>query len=501
MSAYGRDRVRRGLQHFMVGKVVSAGAGFAAMVLVVRGLPVPEFAAYSVLIALVEVFTAVSGMGLTHVIMRYVPELYGTQRMAPLRAVVGVALGLRSAVLVFALLAALLAAQPLAELLALAQMLPAVKLFLVVVGLRSTAHFLSLILESTLHQGYSQLGFAAAAVARCLGMLWLLHTGQVSLLQVIALEAACDVLACLILLVGLVDVLRTAPVGMPNPTQTDRWAATQSGQMTRFAVSAYLQHLATLPFGGNTNRLVGGVLFGDKLMASFGFSLSLYDYAKRYLPTQLLIGLIRPIVVARFTESRNFCAVAKLCEQSFQINILVLLAVMLPIVVAGPELLGQLSAGKYGSDSAILLLALLLVLMLETRRLVLEVLAQTVERYDLLITSNLFLSSSVLLGIVAYPWVGAVGFPIANGLALLLANASTTRRLGRLGFHYPHDRASTWQALGIFAVCVAVGLGLKFSGVPWWLGLAAALLVYAGLFIKLQLNASVVYLKALLGRP
>ena len=501
MTAYGRDRVRRGLQHFLLGKVVSAGAGFVAMVLVVRGLAVSEFAAYAVLLALVEVFTAISGMGLSHVIMRYVPELYSAQRMAPLRQVVGVAISLRTAVLVLALLGALLAARPLASLLALDDMVPAVKLFLLVVGLRSTAHFLSQILESTLHQGYSQFGFATSAVGRCLGMLWLLQAGQVSLIQVITLEAACDLLACIILLVGLVDVLRVPPAGPASHTNADRWAATQRGQMTRFAVAAYLQHLATLPFGGNTNRLVGGVLFGDRLMASFGFSLSLYEYAKRYLPSQLLVGLIRPIVVARFTESRNFSAVAKLCEQSFQINLLVLLAVLLLVVVAGPELLGQLSAGKYGADSASLLIALLLVLLLETQRLLLEVLTQTVERYDLMIASNLFLSSSVLLAILAYPWLGAMAFPVANGLALLLANGSTIRRLAGIGFDYPLDRTSTWQAVVVFALSAAVGLGLKWLGLHWMVNLAAAVLVYAVLFVKLQMRASVVYLKALLGRP
>lgn len=40
---------------------------------------------------------------------------------------------------------------------------------------------------------------------------------------------------------------------------------------------AYLQHLAILPYGGNMNRLVGGNLFGDLVMASFGFAQSLYE--------------------------------------------------------------------------------------------------------------------------------------------------------------------------------------------------------------------------------
>ncbi|MYN18433.1 AAA family ATPase, partial [Rugamonas sp. FT107W] len=40
-----------------------------------RLLPVDQFASYSVLVALVETLTAVSGLGLAHALLRYVPEL------------------------------------------------------------------------------------------------------------------------------------------------------------------------------------------------------------------------------------------------------------------------------------------------------------------------------------------------------------------------------------------------------------------------------------------
>jgi O-antigen/teichoic acid export membrane protein len=500
VTAFGQARIRKGLRHFLVGKGVSACAGFAAMVLVVRALPVPEFAAYSVLVALVEVFTALSGMGLSHVILRYVPELYSLNRLPSLRTLVGMALGLRSLVLLMALLIAFFAASPLAVLIGLHDMLPAVKLFFLVVGLRSTSHFLSQILESTLHQGYSQLGFALAAIGRCLGMLWLLHIGAVSLINVIALEAACDLLACLVLSFGLAKVLYLTPAALPTQQRADRVARLARGPIARFAATAYLQHLATLPFGGNTNRLVGGAMFGDRQMASFGFALSLYDYAKRYLPTQLLIGMIRPIVVARFTQSRSFSSVATLCEQSFQVNLLVLLGGMVLLAVGGPELLGKMSAGKYGTESAILLMALLVVLILETQRLVLEVLAQTVERYDLMIASNLLLSSSVLLGIFLYPVFGVLAFPGANALALVLANFSTIRRLAKLGFQYKADGASSCRAGAVFAAAVAVGLGLKYLGVHWLVSTAVAMMMCALLFVKFQLAMVRAYTLDLVGR-
>lgn len=499
MSGFGRDRVRRGLQYFLLGKIVSAAAGFTATVLVVRGLSIGDFAAYSVLVALVEVVTALSGMGLSHVVLRYVPELFNHARMVALARLVSVALALRTGVLLLVLLVLALAAVPVAGWLGLEEHLQALRLFLLVVGLRTTSHFLSQVLDSTLHQGVSQIAFSSAAILRCVGMLWLVYGGgQASLLHVIALEALCDGLACLVLGFGLFRVLAQRPTD-DGSEPADDWLMANRRQLSRFALTAYLQHLATLPFGGNTNRLVGGVLFGERTMAGFGFALSLYEYVKRYLPTQLLVGVIRPVIVARYTADRNFQRVAALCEQSFQVNLSLLLIISTPVAVAGTEILATISATKYGQESAWILMALLLLLSLETRRVLLEVLAQTVERYDLMIKSNLLLSSSVVLGIVAYPWLGAVAFPLGNAAALVLANRAVGQRLAGLGFVQTPDWAATARALLVFAAALSTGLAARWLEVHWMAAVAMALAVHLALFMLLQLRSVRTYVRDLLG--
>lgn len=500
MSGFGRERVRRGLQYFLLGKIVSAAAGFIATVLVVRGLSIGDFAAYSVLVALVEVATALSGMGLSHVVLRYVPELFNRARIVALGKLVSVALALRTGMLLLLLLVVALAAVPLARWLGLDDHLVALRLFLLVVGLRTTSHFLSQVLDSTLHQGVSQIAFSSAALLRCAGMLWLVYGGgQASLLHVIALEALCDGLACLVLGFGLLRLLAHRPADAAEAEPADDWLHANRRQLSRFALTAYLQHLATLPFGGNTNRLVGGVLFGERTMAGFGFALSLYEYVKRYLPTQLLVGVIRPVIVARYTADRNFQRVAALCEQSFQVNLSLLLIISTPIAVAGAELLATISATKYGQESAWILMALLLLLSLETRRVLLEVLAQTVERYDLLIKSNLLLSSSVVLGIVAYPWLGAVAFPLGNAAALVLANRAVGHRLTGLGFVQTSDWIATARALLVFVTALATGWAARWLDVHWIAAVAAALAVHLALFMLLQLRGMRSYVRDLLG--
>lgn len=499
MSAYAGARVKRGLWHFLLGKGVSSIAGLAAMVLVVRGLTIEEFAAYSVLVALVEVFTAVSGLGLGHVVLRYVPELFNRAALVSLGKLIRVVLALRTGVLVLALACAAIAAVPLAGLLGLEQHLNALRLFLLVVVLRTTSHFLSQVMDSTLHQGISQLAFSSAALLRCVGMVWLVYGGgEATLLHVIALEAACDALACIVLLFGLVRLLATKP-GSGIAEASENWLQANSRLLTRFALTAYLQHLATLPFGANTNRLVGGALFGERMMAGFGFALALYEYIKRYLPTQLLVGVIRPVIVARYTADLDFRRVASLCEKSFQVNLSLLMIITTPVVVAGAEIMATISAVKYGQDSAWILIAMLLLLSMETRRVLLELQAQTVERYDLMIRSNLFLSSSVLLGILCYPWLGAVAFPLGNAAALLVANRVVARKLTALGFAQTPDWPATAQTLRIFGLAVVGGLLARSVGAHWMLAVALSLAAHLGLFMFLQFQSVRSYVKDLLG--
>lgn len=167
------------------------------------------------------------------------------------------------------------------------------------------------------------------------------------------------------------------------------------------------------------------------------------------MPTQLLVGLIRPIVVARFSVGRNFGAVAALCDQALHVNLVFLFGAVAILSVAGEGLLSLVSAGKYGANSTWLLIAMLVLLGLETQRLILEVLTQTVRHYALMTLSNLFLfSSSVLLGIAVYPAIGALSFPIANAGALLCANFWLVSRLKTLfGYVYRHDWRGTVSLL------------------------------------------------------
>jgi O-antigen/teichoic acid export membrane protein len=497
-ARFGNVRVKRGLLHFFIGKSISAGAGLLAMLLVVHGLSITDFANYSVLVALVEVFTAISGLGLSLVILRYVPELYVSFQASALRFIILTCFSLRSVVLVGALGCAWLYSDIISSWIGLGGAVQAFAVFLVVVALRSTNQFLSQILDSTLHQGTAQFAFSVIAIGRCVGMLWLIENNRMILVDVIWIEAICETCAMCVMLFGIFATLWSRQ-SYGNENIDNGWQHTNRRQVIRFAIAAYLQHLATLPFGGNTNRLVGGVMFSSLEMASFGFSLTLYEYAKRYLPTQLLIGVIRPIVVSRYTTTRNFSVAAGLCEQVLQFNLVLLAGMLAVLLESGEELLGFISGGKYVGDSIVLLCVLLVLLALETQRVLIGLLAEMVEHNEILIPSNLFLSLSVFGGVAGYGLIGAVAFPLANLLALFIANCWTSYMLAKLGFRYAHDWTGTGWSIVVFVLSLGAGKLSQYSGADWIISLVVTLVVFILLFMKIRFRPTRLFVRELIG--
>ena len=500
-TRYSASRIQRSLIHFTLGKGVSALAGVLAMLLVIRQLSIEAFAAYSVLVALVEMLTAVSGLGLVHASLRYVPELYSKHYQVSMRTFIYWALGLRTLTLLFFVLTVYLFADQLVPLVGLGSFLLAFQVFLVVVILRTTTNFLSQILESTLHQGIVQLGFSGGTLVRLAGMVFLMNLGDVQLVNVIWVEVIGDALSLLVMVFGLLRIVETRTAEDQHAVGDSSWLRGHLQQIAKFAAAGYLQHLAVIPYGGNTNRLVGGSMLNAGSMANFGFAQSLYDYLKRYLPAQLLVGLIRPIVVARYSESGDFRAAAGLCSSVMQVNLLLILGALAMMMVGGTSALAAISGGKYGSEALLILGTLFIVLLLETQRQQLELLVQVVERYEYLIFSNVLLSTSVLLAVVLIPLVGAVAFPVANAVGLLAANFWVQRKLKFTGFHFHNDWLSTLSVVAIFLIATLVGEVAEVLILPWYLAAVATVIVYTILVYLVQGNLILRFVSTLTGQP
>ncbi len=90
-NPYSSRRIATGMKHFLMGKALTSVAGICTLLLVIRGLPVQEFAAYSILFGLVDVLLVVTSVGTGQVLTRFVPEIYAQHFAHALRLLLGYA--------------------------------------------------------------------------------------------------------------------------------------------------------------------------------------------------------------------------------------------------------------------------------------------------------------------------------------------------------------------------------------------------------------------------
>lgn len=465
-TPYGRERIRKGAIHFLLGKGLSSIAGMVLLVLLVRHLTVPEFAAYSVLQAFVYVFTAVTGFGLLHVTLRYIPELYAQHKSDTLRGFLLWTIGLRLVLLTLATLAAYGAGSKIADVFGLAGWVPVFQVYLVVVWLRVNSHFLFQILESTLHQGLGQAAVVATILLKLAFISWLMAVDEMKLLNVVWAELAAELVGMFIFSASVILVQREAQVEN-NSAGFNSWWSENSRRVIGYGFAGYLQQLAILPYGSAPNRLVVGRFMGVASVAAFGFAQSFIDVINRYLPAQLLGGLIRPVVMAKFATRGSFSEVTRLLTFVFRVNTILLGLLLSPLLAVGKQIVSFISNGKYGLESALLLAAMIGVLMLESRRFLLDMAIQAIEKYKVLVAGNLVLAASLLLAVGLMPWFGAMAIPISSAIGLLVSNAWIAHRLKQAGFNFP---------IGLFdflrvtvAVFAAGGIGYFVSTMLNWI--------------------------------
>jgi O-antigen/teichoic acid export membrane protein len=468
---YSVSRIGRGVAFLVGGKALTSIAGIGTLLLLVRGLPVEQFAAYAVLYALVELVDVITGVGLIHVLARYVPELYVGHQPVALRRLVVRILMLRFTVLATFLGGIFMIVTQLSPLIGLAGWEWAVMAYLPVVLFRIVAMTLFNVLESMLHQAVAQLGFGLVTVLRFALLAAMATQGPLDLQTVIVVELITDVIGVAVMLGGMVRVL---PRGNPAAAAREAgWLRANLARVAEFGLKGYLQNLLIVPYGHSTNRLlVGGALpSGD--VALFGFAVSIADLMERYLPVRLLAGVIRPVLTARYVRERRFSDLQLAANMIFKVNAVVICAAAVVIFGGGERMLASITGSKYSEGGTALLLLMCAFILLSSLRHMLDLVSHAVERNGPLIWSNATIMWSVLPGIALLPTLGVFALPTANLVGMIVGCAVLVWRLHAAGFSYRHDLG------GLARILVATALGLGGSEVGNWLGagwLACAIL-------------------------
>jgi len=472
-NPYGAKRIRQGLVHLLLGKALTSIAGVGTMLLLVRELSLPDFAAYSILFGLVELVSAITGMGLVHVLTRYVPEAHAAHRHGVTRRLVLTLTCTRFAILTVALLALYQSADTIAPMIGLDSFEWALQAYLVVVLVRVVATTLFITLESLLHQGVAQTGMSTMTIVRFVALLGFVFFGQLDLHTVIMIEVATDLLGAGIMLIGLLRVLPSASdESINSPASEKGWIRSNAARMAKFGGKGYAQHILLVPFGGPTDRLLSGARLNTTQVAMFGFAQQIVDLMERYLPAQMFAGVIRPVLTARYSEGKGFGELVKVCNAVFKLNLFLIGGAAVGVAAGGRPFIDALTNGKEFPNVVPLILLMCLMVSLYTWRHILDMVTHTVEHNELLIVAHAIMNVSVIPGFLLMPYYGVFALPLSHVVGVSLGCGALLYGLSRLGMHFKHDL----QGLMRLAMALAGGFAIAWLMPTHWFWLWKILL-------------------------
>jgi O-antigen/teichoic acid export membrane protein len=482
VNPYGAARIKSGLAHFLLGKLLSSIATIAYFVLLVRLLPLEEFAAYTVLTGLVDVVGSLSGLGLMHIMQRYIPELYSSHQSSALRSLFGRLLVARMAVLLVFLLAMYFSSRWLAPQLGLAAWQSVFLMYLWVILLRTLSALLFVALESMLHQGSAQFANSLSAFIRLIALLVLAFQGTVSFEAVLWIEICAEIPACIAMMFAFARLVPAADSELHRASGA-RWMAVNTRRMLDFGLKAYAQSLLVVPVNGAFDRLLIGGRLPSTEIALFGFGQWVYDLMQRFLPAQLLHGLYRPVMNARYSKNQSFSEIVSLSNLILKINIALVGAVAVVFVAGGDGFIRALTGGKFDHNALLLCELMCIYMVVISWRHVLDQVSHTTEHNEALIWSNIVLCVSVIPGLLALPWAGVYALPSAHILGVTAGNFMLLYQLRRHGLVFKHQTGTLLAILLVIALVCAGAVLLKLLGLPWFANIPIVLTAYVLLLI------------------
>jgi O-antigen/teichoic acid export membrane protein len=452
---YSSAILRTALAHFLLGKFASAALSFATLLLLLRSLSVEDYGTYVTLIAIQGVAVLLSSLGLDSAIDRYMPELRLTHSEGHLRMAVLVALLLRLLVLLVVLAILLGLSQWLIVSFGKGEWGELFPLLLVMVLVGGLFNFSSNILDTLLLQKSSQLSGFAYVFIRLAVLLTAVFYTKLQVEMVIYAEIVSTTIALCMSLLALIGYFLRSPKRAEVGRLFDK---SMTRRILTFSCLNYGARLLSQTQGPHGLRLMVTYLLGIGATAKFGFIMSLSDLLERYLPTTLLARLIRPVFVTRYTTHRDFSQINAFASLLAKINLLVVAPAVMLAIVYGPYIIQLMAGEKYSGTEWLLVMALIL-LVPNSQKVVIGLVANTLEKNAMQFAGGIFSVLGLCLGILLGLEFGLYGILAGAISAAIAYNIYSVDYLRRQGYPYTSDMRGAAKI--IFASVVGIlGAGL-----------------------------------------
>lgn len=423
VSHYGFSAVSRSLKPFLLGKGFRLLMSIAILVLLARYLPQKQYAVYISLQAMITMAGAISSVGVQQAMLRFIPELRASGNNLAMYRMLAIGMMLRIGLLSVVVMVGMLVAGNLGSIFGLTLWMWIIPWYAGLGVLRLSAMALSQSLEALMWQKQAQYGMAIGGVIRLSGILAVLVFANLDLWAVVQIELCGEIVSLLMMSTGF----RSQRTGDDHRREGDpSWWKKNRRRVLGFAAWSGLLNQARLLYGSAPNRLMAAYYLGASELAVFGFADSLNNLAERFMPTRLLMSMIRPVFMAHYSDNQDFGKLVKLSNLVYRLNLTILALPIALLLIVGEPLFDWATAGKYGA-AAYLLAGFLVLMVSEGMRSTLELLVQAVEKNQILLT-NLIQSAALFIAIPLFEYIGLwalvlvniVGTSIANGVIIVL---------------------------------------------------------------------------------
>lgn len=400
------DRIKKGLLHFAIGKVLSGLLGVVWLFLIVRLLSPPEFGVYLSLLSVFEITQLLSSFGLYSFAQRYLVKMgVSLPRSAFLRGVYlliflrGISLALAGMVFYFLW-------PVISRWLSWGANHSFFNPFLAFFVFEGIVRYCDVLFEGLVRQGYSQSVSFFKNVARIAWACFFVTAGGVDVSDVLYLEAC---ISCFFVFLNFVVIFYLSRELSENSSEMTGFKREELKKAVKYSFSSY----AALAIGQTCSpdmfRLLIGHFFGSGVIAAYGLAQALSDVVRRYMPMQLLLGFVRSVVIARLEATGDRGSAYEDVALLHKVNTFFLLFVAGWAYCGGADALA-LATGKEGFEqSSLYLVGFLILLGIQSQRILLALIA-TVREDGLSILLSTFLGFfGVIAGVVSTEWIGPWG--------------------------------------------------------------------------------------------
>lgn len=382
--------------------------------LLVRALSREEYGAYIALVALFEILQLGSNLGGFAAVFRYVPEFRSRNEMGLLQRLTRDLVVFR--VITLTVCAAFLAtaSEQISGWLEMPWLADILHLYAVVVIFEGLARFTDQLFDSLLLQAYSQLSILLRNGLRLLGLAML---GGASLSNIafdleiwIVVEAVASFTGALLSVFLVMRRIKWQPASEIVPEREIDYQ-----RITAYAFPAYLSQIVGLAQGPDMVKLLVARLADAIQTGAFGFAAALNGMLQRYLPVFLLIGMVRPLFVSARAQGRSNNELVALASLIFKLNVFVIAPFLSVLAVMGDPIGRVLSGGKF-PEAGTYLVALLILLLFQTLRTVMGLLALVAEESKAGLYGSVVGIGGIIVGIAGFPHFGPLA--LCAGLVL-----------------------------------------------------------------------------------